>query len=110
MLPTAETRPIMRSLKPCVCDLSAGESWSASRDEPPTKQKFQPRPSRKSATASGATAGERGASVHATIREHAPVVITAVRPQRSASPPERIEKANMPNVWDEITREMDGNA
>ena len=35
-LPRAEARPTSRSLKPCVRARSAGDSWSASKVEPPT--------------------------------------------------------------------------
>src|SRR5688572_11801883 len=45
-LPNAEAKPTNKSLKPCVRARSAGESWSANKVEPPTKQKFQPSPNK----------------------------------------------------------------
>ena len=57
-LPVAEARPTSRSFVPWIRERSSGESWSESKAEPPTKQKFQPRPSRKRETASGKTFGE----------------------------------------------------
>ena len=92
-LPSAEARPTSRSLKPCVRARSAGESWSASKVEPPTKQKFQPNPSRNNATPSGRTSGEIVAAMQATTKVAEPIKMTTPRPHRSASRPEIIENA-----------------
>src|SRR5512146_1032040 len=105
-LPTAEARPTSRSFVPCVRERSRGESWSASRVDPPTKQKFQPRPSRKRATANGITLGDRGAAIQASKSVEVPVRITGRRPHLSERRPERTEKAYMPKVCEEITAEI----
>src|SRR5688572_25685759 len=105
-LPVAEASPTSRSFVPCVRERSKGESWSASNAEPPTKQKFQPRPSKKSATANGKTSGDSGAVMHASSNVNAPVRITGPRPHRSARRPEMTEKANIPRVWDAMTAEI----
>ncbi|MCK7526945.1 MAG: hypothetical protein MZV64_59755 [Ignavibacteriales bacterium] len=99
----AEASPTSRSFVPCVRERSSGESWSASRVEPPTKQKFQPTPSRKSAIPSGRTSGESGAVMHESNNVAEPIRIILPRPQRSNSQPEMIEGAYMPNVCAEIT-------
>src|SRR5688500_18542827 len=105
-LPVADAKPTSRSFAPCVRERSRGESWSASNAEPPTKQKFQPKPSKKSETANGNTFGDKGAVIQDNKSVDAPVRITGPRPQRSARRPEMTEKANIPNVWDAITAEI----
>src|SRR5215216_3663985 len=97
-LPIAEARPTSRSFIPCVRDRSTGESWSANKAEPPTKQKFQPKPNKKRAPAKGKTLGDKGAVMHASKSVEVPVRITGPRPHRSARRPEITEKANIPNV------------
>ena len=93
----------MRSFVPCVRDRSAGDSWSDSRVEPPTKQKFHPTPSRKRATARGTTSGESGAVMQARTSVTAPNRIIRPRPHVSSSRPEMIDGANIPNVCPEMT-------
>jgi len=105
-LPVAEAKPTNRSFVPWVRERSSGESWSASKAEPPTKQKFHPSPSRKSETASGKTFGDKGAVMQANSSVDAPTRITGSRPHRSERRPDRTEKANMPNVWEEITADI----
>src|SRR5688500_8754192 len=105
-LPIAEARPTSRSFVPCVRERSMGESWSDSKDKPLKRQKFQPSPSKKRATANGKTSGDSGAVMHASSNVDVPVRITGPRPQRSARRPERTEKAYIPNVWDAMTAEI----
>ena len=91
-------------MTPWVRERSAGESWSASRLEPPTKQKFQPRPSKNSDTASGTTCGDNGAKRHESSSVSRPRQNNRRAPPAVGQPPPtRPKKAYIPSVCDEIT-------